>query len=99
MTLEQLHHLLTEVHESLHHLHRKVDRLMSVESDLQTDLDTIKAGVASLLTAATANAQTIADLKAQLAAGTPVSQAQLDALEAEAKGIVATLTPLVPPAV
>ncbi len=67
---------------------------MSKEADLQTDLDAIKTGVATLLTAAIANAATIADLKAQLAAGTPVSQEQLDALEAEAKAIVASLTPM-----
>jgi ankyrin repeat protein len=76
----------------------KENLIMSTEQDLQDDLDTIKSGVAGLLTAATANAATIADLKAQLAAGTPVSQAQLDALDMQAKAIVATLTPLVPAA-
>jgi septal ring factor EnvC (AmiA/AmiB activator) len=76
----------------------KENQIMSTEQDLQDDLDTIKAGVSGLLTAATANAATIADLKAQLAAGTPVSQAQLDALDTQAKAIVATLTPLVPAA-
>lgn len=67
---------------------------MSAEQDLQNDLDAIQTGVAAVLTAQTAQAKTIADLKAQLAAGTPVSQAQLDALDVEAKAIVATLTPL-----
>ena len=71
---------------------------MSAEADLQTDLDAIQAGVARSLAAQTAQAATIADLRAQLAAGTPVSQAQLDSLDAEAKAIVATLTPLAPPA-
>ncbi len=73
---------------------RQESQIMSKEADLQTDLDAIKTGVATLLTAAIANAATIADLKAQLAAGTPVSQDQLDALEAEAKAIVASLTPM-----
>ncbi len=71
---------------------------MSKVSDLQADLDTIKQGVADVLAAQTAQAATIADLKAQLAAGTPVSQEQLDALDAEAKNIVAALTPLAPTA-
>ncbi|HLX21658.1 MAG TPA: hypothetical protein VKR23_16045 [Gaiellaceae bacterium] len=79
-------------------LNGKADLMAKKESDLQTDLDTIRDGVASLLTAATANAQTIKDLQAQVAAGSPVTQDQLDALAAEADGIVATLTPLAPPA-
>jgi chromosome segregation ATPase len=65
----------------------KVDRLMASEADLQTDLDTIKAGVATVVTKLTDNAQLIADLKAQVEAGVPVSQEQLDALHAEASGI------------
>lgn len=68
--------------------------IMSVETDLQDDLDKIQAGVNALLGAAKANAAEIADLRAQLAAGTPVTQSQLDALDAEAKAIVASLTPL-----
>jgi hypothetical protein len=74
-----------------------LERITMNEQDLQTDLDAIKAGVATVLAAQTAQAATIADLKAQLAAGTPVSQAQLDALDAEAKAIVTSLTPLAAP--
>jgi hypothetical protein len=92
---ESLDHALLQ---SLHALHRKVDQLMSAESDLQTDLDAIRAAVVLVLAQQTAQASTIADLKAQLAAGTPVSQAQLDALDTEAKAIVAALTPIAPPA-
>jgi hypothetical protein len=72
----------------------KEGTILMNESDLQADLDAIKAGVAATLTAQQAQAATIADLKAQLANGTPVTQAQLDALDAEAKAIVVSLTPL-----
>lgn len=75
----------------------KVTTLMSSETDLQADLDAIKAGVATVLASLTAQAATIASLTSQLAAGTPVSQAQLDALDLEAKAIVATLTPIATP--
>ncbi len=62
-------------------------KIMANEQDLQDDLDAIKTGVAGLL-------QQIAAL---VAAGPGVvTQAQLDALEAEAKGITAAMAP--PPA-
>lgn len=93
--------------------HRKLDRIlaqlaalaaqdtqiMANESDLQTDLDAIKTGVDTVLASQVAQAALIAALKAQLAAGTPVSQDQLEILDAEAKAIVATLTPLATPPV
>ncbi len=84
---------LDRIEHALMVLGQKVDRLMAQETDLQADLDAIKAGVAANLVAAQAQAATIADLKAQLLAGTPVSQTQLDALDAEAKAIVVSLTP------
>lgn len=89
--LELLAQILTTVHQL-------GASIMASEKDLQADLDAIQSGVTAVLAAQTAQAATIADLKAQLAAGTPVSQAQLDALDAEAKSIVAALTPLAPSA-
>jgi hypothetical protein len=73
---------LTQIEAKLDLLLTKVGSLMSVETDLQADMDAIKAGVATVLAAQQAQAATIAQLTAQLAAGTPVTQAQLDALDA-----------------
>jgi hypothetical protein len=72
----------------------KVNRLMAKEQDLQDALDQIKAGVAAVAAKLAAQAQMIADLQAQVAAGTPVTQDQLDALKAEADTIVTALAPL-----
>jgi septal ring factor EnvC (AmiA/AmiB activator) len=79
-------------------LHSKVNRMTAQEQDLQTTLDKIKAGVATVADRLAAQAKTITDLQAQLAAGTPVSQEQLDALTAEANDIAAVLAPLATPA-
>lgn len=67
---------------------------MSTEQDLKDSLDHIQTQVAGLATAFASMKQTIADLQAQIAAGTPVSQEQLDALEAEAQGVEDALTAL-----
>ncbi len=75
----------------------KVDSLMATEAELQTDLDTIAAAVTKVAALVTSQAATITALQAQLAAGSPVTQAQLDALKAEADTIVAAL-PATPPA-
>jgi hypothetical protein len=61
----------------------KVNTIMATEQNLQDDMDAIKAGVAAL-------AAEIAALKA--AGAGAVTQAQLDALDAEAKTIVAGTT-------
>jgi hypothetical protein len=78
-------------------LHRKVDCLISKQEDLKADLDAIKTDADALVTlVANQNAQ-IAALSAQVAAGTPVTQAQLDALTSEAQGVLDELSPLVTP--
>jgi hypothetical protein len=74
-----------------------LETIMASEQDLQNDLDAIKAGVDAAVAAAANQSKVIADLTAQLAAGSPVTQAQLDALDTEAKGIVTALTPPAPP--
>jgi uncharacterized coiled-coil protein SlyX len=53
---------------------------MSTVDDLKADLDAIKAAVADVVTKLAAQAQAIKDLSDQIAAGSPVSQEQLDAL-------------------
>jgi uncharacterized coiled-coil protein SlyX len=67
---------------------------MSTEAQLQTSLDAIKAAVAAVAEKIAAQAKTIADLSAQIAAGTPVTQAQLDALTTEAQDIATSLSAL-----
>ena len=89
-----LYDVVWDIRESILKLHRKLDVLMTSESDLQGDLDAIKTSVAAVSAKISAQSDTIASLQAQIAAGTPVSQAQLDALKTEADGIVAALTPL-----
>ena len=68
----------------------KVDRIMSSEQELQDALDGIKDDI----TKVAARIQSLLDQIAQLQAGQPVSQAQLDALTTEAAAIKAALDPL-----
>jgi hypothetical protein len=86
--------LLGQILTRLGVLERQESTILMNEQDLQNDLDAIRIGVNNLLASATAQAATIADLRAQLAAGAPVSQEQLDALDTEARAIVAALAPL-----
>lgn len=74
-------------------LHDKVDSIMATEQELQQTLDDIKTRVANVATLQAAEVKTIADLQAQIAAGTPVSQAQLDSLVDEARSIKDALQP------
>ena len=70
-------------------------KIMSTVDDLKQSLDNIQSGVGSVAEKLAAQTQAIKDLKDQLAQGTPVSQEQLDALEAEAQAIEDALAPLV----
>ncbi len=70
-------------------------KLMAAEADLQAGLDKLAVDISARLDAL--NAQ-IAALQTQLAAGSPVTQAQLDALTTEVNTIDAALTPPAPPA-
>lgn len=63
-------------------LYRKLGYIMSTVTDLQTDVQAVEDGVKAL-------AVIIADLRANGAG--PVSQAQLDALDTQAKAIVAAI--------
>jgi hypothetical protein len=59
--------------------------------ELSGELDAIKTAVDAVKVTLQAQIDEIAALKAQLAAGTPVSQEQLDALDAQADSILAAL--------
>jgi hypothetical protein len=74
----------------------KVDGLMAGESDLKNDLDTIQTNLGAIATRLSDQASAITALQQQLAAGTPVSQSQLDALKAEADSIVTASMALLP---
>ncbi len=91
----QTHTLLTQIQALLKHVIVQGDLLMAKVEDLQADLDKLKADVSARLDALAA---TIADLKQQIAAGTPVTQEQLDALDAEVKAIDDSVSPPAPPA-
>jgi translation initiation factor 1 (eIF-1/SUI1) len=100
--------LLLGNRHSLKALHEKADRIMKSEQNLQDTLDTIKTETGQIIVVVTdlsakadAQAKTIADLQAQLAAGAPVTQTQLDALASEAQdiadGLAAAVAPFQPP--
>ena len=71
--------------------------LISQKADkIMADLATVKADLAQLVTDVntmkTTTAQQIADLKAQIAAGSPVTQADLDEIDATIKGLDTDVT-------
>jgi hypothetical protein len=74
-----------------------VNHIMATEQTLQDDLDTLKADATILVQLVQSQKAQIAALSVQVGAGTPVSQDQLDALAAEAEGVIATLSPAVQP--
>jgi len=65
--------------------------IMATVQELSDELDSIKTAVDAVKATVTAQIQQIADLQAQIAAGTPVSQQQLDELDAKADSILASL--------
>ncbi len=74
------------------YLIRRTNKLMAKVQDLQDSLDHITQLVDALPAMFTGLKDTIQALRDQIAAGTPVSQAQLDALETEAQAIEDSLT-------
>lgn len=67
-----------ELRESLDSLHRKVDLIMTTEADLQA----LAEGIATSVAAAATEFTTLEGQIAALTAGQPVSQEQLDAINA-----------------
>lgn len=65
------------------------EQIMATLQEVQGELVSIKAGVDTSNALAAQQVAMIADLKAQLAAGSPVTQADLDDLDAKADAILA----------
>lgn len=72
--------------------------IMATQQELSDELDAIKTGVNAVLETGQEQKVLIVALKAQIEAGSPVSQEQLDLLDATADSILASLTPATPPA-
>ena len=66
------------------------------EGQFQSDLNALQALVGQLVTFTQTQAATIASLEAQVAAGSPVTLAQLDALDAEVQSISAAAQAALP---
>ena len=64
---------------------------MATVQELSDELDAIKSAVDAVKATVAQQIQQIADLQAQIVAGTPVTQAQLDELDAKADSIIADL--------
>jgi chromosome segregation ATPase len=71
-------------------------KIMATVQELSDELDAIKTAVDSVKATAAEQIAKIAELQAQIAAGSPVSQAQLDDLDAKADSILAALNPAPP---
>jgi|KBSSwiStaDraftv2_1062776.scaffolds.fasta_scaffold145942_2 hypothetical protein len=85
--LEKLDQLLTLVRA----VQAQGMTLMATQQELSDELDAIKTAVDEVKATGQAQVAEIAALKAQIAAGTPVSQEQLDSLDAKADSILASL--------
>ena len=101
LRLDVYHHVVPD--KRLDDINGKLDMLlfqggkvMATVQELSDELDAIKTAVDGVKADSAAQKQLIADLKAQLAAGSPVSQAQLDDLDAKADSILAVLAPAPP---
>lgn len=67
--------------------------LMATQQELSDELDAIQTAVNTVKDLVRSQIDQIAALQAQIAAGTPVTQEQLDALDVKADAILASLTP------
>ena len=76
---------------------RKLDVLMSQQSEIDADVQAIDQADTDLAAAVTAIQADIADLNAKIAAGQPVSLTALDAKVASLKTMVATVAAIAPP--
>jgi hypothetical protein len=70
---------------------RKEELIMATVTDLQGKLDAMAPVLDAIVVDVQATKTEIQALKDQIAAGTPVSQAQLDALDAQADGVLQRL--------
>jgi outer membrane murein-binding lipoprotein Lpp len=85
---------LATVYSSLARLHRKVDRLLMNEQDLETKIAKLQSDVTAYVST---QQTTITDLRSQVAAltaGQPVTQEQLDKLGAAIDTVDAAVAPI-----
>lgn len=88
-----VHGLLAQILTRLRALEAQGVQIMATQQELSDELDAIKTAVDAVKATGAEQVVLIAALKAQLDAGTPVTQDQLDALDAKADTILASLTP------
>lgn len=89
--------ILTQILDRLTAIELKETAIMSLEQDLQNNLDAIKTNLVGIAGKFGDLNQKIVDLQAQVAAGTPVSQEQLDALVSESGDLASQTTALATP--
>ena len=77
-------------------LDTKETKMNKTMQDIKADTDALNAVVKTLLDQYASTKQQIADLSAQVAAGTPVDQAALDAIAAELEATTASVTAALP---
>ncbi len=85
--------LLTQILTRIRAVEAQGDKLMAKVQELSDELDAIKTAVDEVLALDKAQIAEIAALKQQISDGTPVTQEQLDSLDAKADGILAALRP------
>jgi primosomal protein N'' len=76
-----------------HALHQQGQHIMATLQEVKDELTAIKTAVDAGKVTAQQQIDLIAQLTAQIAAGSPVTQADLDALDAQADEILAALAP------
>lgn len=77
--------------ELLRRIYAQGEQIMATVKELSDELDAIKTAVDGVKATVQTQITQIADLQAQIAAGTPVTQQQLDDLDAKADSILADL--------
>jgi len=87
------HVVLQHVVSLLEMLHLQGDRLMASFQEVSDELSAIKTAVDEVKRLDQEQIAEIASLKEQVAAGSPVTQEQLDQLDAQADSILAALQP------
>lgn len=88
-----VHGILAKILTRLQTLEQQGLSIMATQQELSDELDQIKTAVDIVKAASVDQIAQIAALTAQLAAGTPVTQDQLDALDAKADSILVALGP------
>lgn len=73
---------------------RRLKIMSATESQLAESLSNIQAGLSTLAGKVAAQSALIVELQNQISTGAPVTQEQLDQLEAQAQAIEDVLTPL-----